>query len=52
MQWYPSGFDTDIYAYRDRDYAEAVIGDLRKVGIKAKLHYMNYAALRDAMPCG
>ncbi|QMV13878.1 ABC transporter substrate-binding protein [Vibrio spartinae] len=49
---YPDGFDTDIYAYRDRDYAEAVIGNLRKVGIRAKLHYMNYAALRDDMRAG
>lgn len=49
---YTDGFDTDIYAYRDREYAEAVIGDLRKVGIKAKLHYMNYAALRDALRSG
>lgn len=43
---YPKGFDTDIYAYRDRDYVEAVIGDLRKIGIRAKLHYLSYAALR------
>ncbi|RQW63523.1 ABC transporter substrate-binding protein [Vibrio viridaestus] len=49
---YPNGFDTDIYAYRDRDYVEAVIGNLRKVGIKAKLHYMTYAALRDELRAG
>ncbi len=49
---YPDGFETDIYAYRDRDYAEAVIGDLRKIGIKAKLHYMTYAALRDDLRAG
>lgn len=49
---YPDGFSTDIYAYRDRDYAEAIIGDLRKVGIIAKLHFMNYAALRSEMRAG
>lgn len=49
---YPDGFDTDIYAYRDRDYAEAIIGDLRKVGIRAKLHYQNYATLRDELRAG
>jgi peptide/nickel transport system substrate-binding protein len=49
---YPDGFETDIYAYRDRDYAEAIIGDLRKVGIRAKLHYQNYAALRDELRAG
>jgi len=49
---YPNGFSTDIYAYRDRDYAEAMIGDLRKVGIIAKLHFMNYSALRNEMRAG
>ncbi|KJK25162.1 ABC transporter substrate-binding protein [Burkholderiaceae bacterium 16] len=43
---YPNGFETDIYAYRERDFAEAVIGDLQKVGIKARLRYMKYAALQ------
>lgn len=49
---YPNGFSTDIYAYRNRDYVEAVIGDLRKVGIKARLHFMTYAALRDKQRAG
>jgi peptide/nickel transport system substrate-binding protein len=44
---YPQGFETEIYAYRDRDYAEAIIGNLRAVGINAKLRYLKYAALRD-----
>lgn len=43
---YPNGFDTDIYAYREREIAEAIIGDLRKVGIRARLHYMKFAALQ------
>ena len=43
---YPKGFDTDIYAYREREYVEALIGDLHKVGINARLHYMKYAALQ------
>ncbi|KAA8995170.1 ABC transporter substrate-binding protein [Affinibrenneria salicis] len=42
---YPDGFDTDIWAYRERDYAEAIIGDLRKVGIRARLHYVQYTVL-------
>ncbi|WJV62549.1 ABC transporter substrate-binding protein [Pectobacteriaceae bacterium CE70] len=42
---YPHGFDTDIWAYRDRDYVEAIIGDLRKVGIRARLHYVKYTVL-------
>jgi peptide/nickel transport system substrate-binding protein len=43
----PDGFDTEIYAYRDRPWVEAIIGYLRAVGIRAKLDYLEYAALRD-----
>lgn len=46
---YPSGFAIDIYAYRERPYTEAVIGYLRQVGIKAKLNFLKYAALRDKL---
>ncbi len=44
---YPDGFETQIYAYRQREYTEAVIGDLAKVGIDASLSFMQYRALRD-----
>ncbi len=44
---YPNGFSIDIYAYRDKEYAEAVIGYLKAVGIQAKLNFLQYAALRD-----
>jgi len=44
---YPNGFETDIYAYRQREYTEAVIGDLAQVGIKANLKYMQFKALRE-----
>lgn len=43
---YPDGFETEIYAYREREFAEAIIGDLHKVGIRARLRYMKYAALQ------
>ena len=43
---YPDGFKTDIYAYRQREYTEAVMGYLAKVGIKTNLKYMQYKALR------
>jgi peptide/nickel transport system substrate-binding protein len=49
---YPNGFDTDLYAYRERDYVEALIGDLRKVGIRARLHFMKYSALQAEMRSG
>jgi len=44
---YAEGFDIEIYAYRDRPWTEAIIGYLRAVGIRAKLSYLEYAALRD-----
>jgi peptide/nickel transport system substrate-binding protein len=44
---YPNGIEFDLYAYRQREYTEAVIGDLAKVGMKANLKFMQYRALRD-----
>jgi peptide/nickel transport system substrate-binding protein len=44
---YPDGFETTLYGYRDRPYAEAMVGYLRDVGIKAKLEMMQYSALRE-----
>jgi len=49
---YPDGFDTDIWAYRERDYAEAIIGDLRNVGIRARLHYVQYPVMKSAFAAG
>ena len=43
---YPNGFSTEIMAYRQREYTEAVMGYLDKVGIKSNLKYMQYKALR------
>lgn len=44
---YPDGFTIDFYAYRNRDYAEAMMGFLNKVGIKVNFNFLKYAALRD-----
>ncbi|MEM6849166.1 MAG: ABC transporter substrate-binding protein, partial [Pseudomonadota bacterium] len=44
---YPDGFEFDLYAYRQREFTEAVIGDLARVGIQANLSFMQYRALRD-----
>ncbi|WP_416414733.1 ABC transporter substrate-binding protein [Pantoea sp. App145] len=49
---YPNGFDTDLWAYRERDYAEAIIGDLRKVGIRARLHFVQYPVMATALSSG
>lgn len=43
---YEGGFETDLYAYRERYIAEAILGDLQAVGIKANLKFMQYQALR------
>jgi peptide/nickel transport system substrate-binding protein len=49
---YPNGFDIDIYAYRERDQTEAMIGYLRAVGIRANLRFMQLPAMRDAARAG
>jgi len=49
---FPDGFEFDLYAYREREYTEAVIGDLAKVGLKAKLNYMQYTAFVEAVQKG
>lgn len=49
---YPNGFEFDIYGYRQREFTEAVIGDLARVGVKAKLNWLQYRALRDIVRKG
>ncbi len=49
---YPDGFDVDLYGYRDREQVEVIIGYLRAVGIRANLHYVQYAAHRDSVRAG
>ena len=49
---FPSGFEVDFYGYRDRQLAEAIMGDLSKVGIKTKLQWLQYATLRDKVRKG
>ena len=49
---YPDGFEFDIFGYRQREFTEAVIGDLANVGIKAKLNWLQYRALRDMVRKG
>ena len=49
---YPNGFETTLYGYRNRSFAEAMIGDLAAVGIKAKLMILKYAALREKSRAG
>ena len=49
---YPDGFSIDFHAYRDRLYAEAIMGYLEAVGIRSNLVYLKYAALRDKVQAG
>ncbi|MET0186487.1 MAG: ABC transporter substrate-binding protein, partial [Achromobacter sp.] len=44
---YPNGFEIDLAAYRERNQTEAIINYLQAVGIKAKLNFLQYAAMRD-----
>lgn len=44
---FPNGFEVDIHAYRERNQTEAMIGNLQAVGIRARLNFAQYAAMRD-----
>ena len=44
---YPDGFSTEFYAYRDRQYAEAISSYLNAVGIKTDFKMLQYSALRE-----
>lgn len=49
---YPDGFSIEFHAYRNRPYAEAMMGYLDAVGIRTNLVYLKYAALRDKVYAG
>ncbi len=49
---FPNGFEIDMGAYRERHYAEAIVGYLHEVGIRAKLNFLKYSALRDKLRGG
>ncbi|MGF1551411.1 MAG: ABC transporter substrate-binding protein [Paracoccaceae bacterium] len=44
---YPDGFATEYYAYRDREYAEAIASFLNAVGIETEFNMLQYSALRE-----
>lgn len=45
---YPDGFEVDLWAYRERQYVEAIIGYLAEVGIRAKINFVQYSVFRQA----
>lgn len=44
---YEDGFTTPFYAYRNRDYAEAIASYLNAVGIDTDFKLLQYSALRE-----
>jgi peptide/nickel transport system substrate-binding protein len=49
---FPNGLDTEIFAYRERNQTEAIISNLQAAGIRAKLTFSQYAAMRDSIRAG
>lgn len=45
---YPNGFDLELWAYRDKEIAQAITADLGKAGINTSLRYGKLAALNKA----
>jgi peptide/nickel transport system substrate-binding protein len=45
---YPQGFKTKFYSYYDRPTCEAVINNLKDVGITTEFQFIEFAALRSA----
>lgn len=45
---YPDGFDLELWAYRERPVAEAVMADLEAVGININLRYVQLESLNQA----
>ncbi|MGD9827574.1 MAG: ABC transporter substrate-binding protein [Hyphomicrobiaceae bacterium] len=49
---YPNGFTTDLWAFRERSYSEALVGELARVGIRVNLKFMQWRAVRPLMHDG
>ena len=49
---YPNGFVFNLYAYRDRDQVEAMIGDLTRIGLRPQLNYLQFTAYQEALRKG
>jgi peptide/nickel transport system substrate-binding protein len=49
---YPDGFDLDLYASRDRNQIDAIIGYLKAVGIRARLRFVQSPAINAAIRAG
>jgi peptide/nickel transport system substrate-binding protein len=49
---FPNGFEVDMAAYRERPWGEAIIGNLRAVGIRVNLNWSQYDAYQSRVRQG
>ena len=49
---YPNGFEIDLFGAAERQLAEAVMGDLAKIGIRVRLQWLQPAPLVDKVRKG
>jgi peptide/nickel transport system substrate-binding protein len=49
---YPNGFDTELYAFRPRQWDDALAGYMRAIGVRAKISMLQYPAFRDKNHAG
>lgn len=49
---YADGFDTELYAFRPRQWIDALAGYMRAIGVRAKINYLQYPAFRDKNHAG
>jgi peptide/nickel transport system substrate-binding protein len=45
---YPDGFRFDLWAYRDKPVAEAIVGDLQEIGVDARLKFVKLSVFAKA----
>src|SRR5262249_41130195 len=44
---YANGFDTELYAFRERKWVDALAGYMRAIGVRARINPLQYPAFRD-----
>src|SRR5205807_4422073 len=44
---YANGFDTELFAFRERKWVDALAGYMRAIGVRAKINPLQYPAFRD-----
>jgi peptide/nickel transport system substrate-binding protein len=49
---YPNGFDTELFAFRPRQWDDALAGYMRTIGVRARISMLQYPAFRDKNHAG